>query len=61
MCTLASVKLDGSVSSTLFVQPNDTLQEIWTGRRPGVEGSRTLAVDDVLSNNNFVELSKQYS
>ena len=24
---------------TLFVQPKDTLKEIWEGRRPGVEGA----------------------
>ena len=52
-CTLVLSKFEGSINSTLFVQPNDTLQEIWTGRRPGVEGSRILAVDDVLSNENL--------
>ena len=31
--------LEGSWVSTLFVQPKDTLKEIWEGRRPGVEGA----------------------
>ena len=31
--------VDGSWVSTLFVQPKDTLKEIWEGRRPGVEGA----------------------
>ena len=30
---------EGSWVSTLFVQPKDTLKEIWEGRRPGVEGA----------------------
>ncbi len=29
----------GSWVRTLFVQPKDTLKEIWEGRRPGVEGA----------------------
>lgn len=31
--------VDGEWVSTLFVQPKDTLKEIWEGRRPGVEGA----------------------
>ena len=31
--------VDGSWKSSLFVQPKDTLKEIWEGRRPGVEGA----------------------
>ncbi len=31
--------VEGSWISTLFVQPKDTLKEIWEGRRPGVEGA----------------------
>ena len=30
---------DGKWVSHLFVQPKDTLMEIWEGRRPGVEGA----------------------
>ena len=30
---------DGTWESHLFVQPKDTLKEIWEGRRPGVEGA----------------------
>ena len=38
---------DGSWSSVLFVQPKDTLKEIWEGRRPGVEGAlKDWAVDE---------------
>ncbi|RPG76995.1 MAG: M24 family metallopeptidase [Euryarchaeota archaeon TMED248] len=30
---------EGDWSVTLFVQPKDTLKEIWEGRRPGIEGA----------------------
>ena len=53
-CTLILSKIEGKMTSKLFVQPNDTLQEIWTGRRPGIEGSRSHAVDDVDSNVNLI-------
>ena len=37
---------DGQWISHLFVQPKDTLMEIWEGRRPGVEGAlKDWAVD----------------
>jgi Xaa-Pro aminopeptidase len=31
--------IDGKWQVSLFVQPKDTLKEIWEGRRPGVEGA----------------------
>jgi len=31
--------VDGKWLSALFVQPKDTLKEIWEGRRPGIEGA----------------------
>ena len=31
--------VDGEWISHLFVQPKDTLMEIWEGRRPGTEGA----------------------
>ena len=31
--------VDGTWIRTLFVQPKDTLKEIWEGRRPGIEGA----------------------
>lgn len=37
--------------SALFVQPKDTLKEIWEGRRPGVEGAlSSYAVDEAYGN-----------
>ena len=30
---------DGDWSVSIFVQPKDTLKEIWEGRRPGIEGA----------------------
>src|SRR5210317_973943 len=37
--------------SSLFVQPQDTLKEIWEGRRPGVEGAVSdYAVDKAYNN-----------
>jgi len=42
---------DGVWKSVLFVQPKDTLKEIWEGRRPGVEGAlEEFAVDEAYSN-----------
>ena len=37
--TLMFYHEDGQWISHLFVQPKDTLMEIWEGRRPGVEGA----------------------
>ena len=54
-CTLVLSKVGGIMSSTLFVQPNDTLEEIWTGRRPGIKGSESLPVDVVDSNENLFD------
>lgn len=54
-CTLVLSKVGGIMSSTLFVQPNDTLKEIWTGRRPGIKGSESLPVDVVDSNENLFD------
>ena len=34
-----AINNDGTWESHLFVQPKDTLKEIWEGRRPGVEGA----------------------
>ena len=37
--------------SSLFVQPKDTLKEIWEGRRPGVEGATSdFAVHEAYNN-----------
>ncbi|RJU90450.1 MAG: M24 family metallopeptidase [Candidatus Poseidoniales archaeon] len=41
---------EGRWVSTLFVQPKDTLKEIWEGRRPGVEGAlENWPVDEAYS------------
>ena len=41
---------EGDWQVTLFVQPKDTLKEIWEGRRPGVEGAlKSWAVDNAYS------------
>lgn len=41
---------DGKWVTTLFVQPKDILQEIWEGRRPGVEGAvKNWPIDNALS------------
>ena len=43
---------DGRWVSALFVQPKDTLKEIWEGRRPGVEGALSAyAVNEAYGNN----------
>lgn len=50
---------DGRWVSSLFVQPKDTLKEIWEGRRPGVEGAlSSYAVNEAYGNN---ELEDQLS
>ena len=42
---------EGAWVSSLFVQPKDTLKEIWEGRRPGVEGAvNDFAVDEAYNN-----------
>ena len=42
---------DGQWISSLFVQPKDTLKEIWEGRRPGVEGAlASFAVKEAFGN-----------
>jgi len=42
--------IDNEWLVTLFVQPKDTLKEIWEGRRPGVEGALSKwAVDNAYS------------
>jgi Xaa-Pro aminopeptidase len=42
---------DGRWVSTLFVQPKDTLKEIWEGRRPGIEGALSAyAVNEAYGN-----------
>ena len=62
--TLVFYHEDGQWIAHLFVQPKDTLMEIWEGRRPGVEGAlRDWAVDraspsDELSSHLHVLLEK---
>ena len=42
--------VDGRWLSSLFVQPKDTLKEIWEGRRPGVEGAlQDFPVDEAFN------------
>ena len=42
---------DGHWVSALFVQPKDTLKEIWEGRRPGIEGALSAyAVNEAYRN-----------
>ena len=42
--------------SSLFVQPQDTLKEIWEGRRPGIEGAMSnFAVDEAYNNDQLEE------
>ena len=36
---MCSMKVNGKWQTHLFVQPKDTLKEIWEGRRPGIEGA----------------------
>lgn len=48
--------VDGSWVSTLFVQPKDTLKEIWEGRRPGVEGAlEHWPIDEAYSLNDMTD------
>ncbi len=64
-----AMNIDGDWHVSLFVQPKDTLKEIWEGRRPGVEGAMAnWAIDEafpigqlkeVLSNN-IAKCSKIY-
>ena len=37
---MCATKASGSWKTHLFVQPKDTLKEIWEGRRPGLEGAQ---------------------
>ena len=46
--------VEGDWVSTLFVQPKDTLKEIWEGRREGVEGAiANYAIDEAHSVDDF--------
>ena len=36
---MCATKASGAWKTHLFVQPKDTLKEIWEGRRPGLEGA----------------------
>lgn len=36
---MCATKVSGAWKTHLFVQPKDTLKEIWEGRRPGLEGA----------------------
>lgn len=48
---------EGAWVSSLFVQPKDTLKEIWEGRRPGVEGAvNDFAVDEAYNNDLLTQL-----
>ena len=47
--------VDGAWITSLFVQPKDTLKEIWEGRRPGVEGAVELHPVDEAFNNDELE------
>ena len=47
---------EGTWISSLFVQPQDTLKEIWEGRRPGIEGAMSnFAVDEAYNNDQLEE------
>ena len=47
--------------SSLFVQPQDTLKEIWEGRRPGVKGAVSdYAVDEAYNNDELDEKLKEW-
>ncbi len=44
---VAVLRTDGGPAFTLYVQPGDREREIWTGRRPGVEGAlRDFGADE---------------
>ena len=48
---------DGEWISHLFVQPKDTLMEIWEGRRPGTEGAlRDWPIDRADSSHDMFHL-----
>ena len=43
--------------STLYVQPKNTLMEIWEGRRLGLEGAKELyAIDESFSMTNLKKI-----
>ena len=47
---------EGCWKTCLFVQPKDTLKEIWEGRRPGVEGALAdYAVDEAYPSSELEE------
>ena len=47
--------------SSLFVQPQDTLKEIWEGRRPGVKGAVSdYAVDEAYNNDELDEKLEEW-
>ena len=47
--------------SSLFVQPQDTLKEIWEGRRPGVKGAVSdYAVDEAYNNDELEEKLEEW-
>ena len=61
---MCATKVSGTWKTHLFVQPKDTLKEIWEGRRPGLEGAEkdwpvdyAHSIDDVESTLNEI-LSK---
>lgn len=49
--------VEGTWISSLFVQPKDTLKEIWEGRRPGTEGAvEHHAIDEAYNNTELEEI-----
>ena len=53
--------VEGSWVSTLFVQPKDTLKEIWEGRRPGVEGAlEHWPIDEAYSVNVMTDILSSF-
>ena len=53
--------VEGSWISTLFVQPKDTLKEIWEGRRPGIEGAvADWAIDEAHSVDDMHQILSSY-
>ena len=46
---------NGNWVTALFVQPKDTLKEIWEGRRLGIEGAKHLFAIDEAYNNNEID------
>lgn len=53
---LVLIKKDGKQQTIIFVRPKDKKQEIWQGRRLGVEvAAKTLGVDQAFSNEDFDE------